>query len=77
MPTPRKIRHLTLGRWEEPASAVREPEEVLQGLHCHLETEAGVLGGMGPGEPPTEGLGMGLQERVLGQVKVWLGDCLK
>ena len=76
MPTTRKIRHLTLGHWEEPGSAEREPGEVLQGLHHHSETEAVVLGGMGPGEPPTEGLEMGLQERVLGQIKVWLGDCL-
>jgi len=76
MPTTRKMRHLTLGRWEEPGLAEREPGEVLQELHHHLEMEAVVLGGTGPGEPLTEGLGMGLPERVLDQIKVWLGDCL-
>lgn len=65
-----------MGRWEEPGLAEREPGEVLQGLHHHLEMEAVVLGGMGLGEPLTEGLEMGLQEQVLGQIKVWLGDCL-
>lgn len=72
----RKIRHLTLGHWEELGSAERELEEVLQGLHHHLEMEAMVQAGTGLGEPPTEGLEMGLQEQVLGQIKVWLGDCL-
>lgn len=56
--------------------AEREPGEVLHGLRHHLEMVAMVLGGMGPGEPPTEGLEMGLQELVLGQIKVWLGDYL-
>lgn len=76
MPTTRKIKRLTLGRWEEPGSAEREPGEVLQGLHQYSEMEAVVLDGMGPGEPLTGGLEMGLQELVLGQIKVWLGDCL-
>lgn len=73
--TTRNTKLLTLGHWEEPGLAEREPGEVLHGLH-HWETEAVVLGGKGLGEPPTEGLETGLQERVLGQIKVWLGDCL-
>lgn len=76
MPTTRQIRYLTLGHWEEPGLAEREPEEVLQGLHHHLEMEAVVLGGMGLEELLTVGLEMGWQEQVLGQIKVWLGDCL-
>lgn len=76
MPTTRKITYLTLGHWEEPGLVEREPEEVLQELHHHLETAAVVLGGMGLGEPLTEGLEMGLQEQVLGQIKLWLGGCL-
>lgn len=76
MPTTRKLSHLTLGHWEEPVLAEREPGEVLHGLRHRLEMGAMVLGGTGPGEPLTEGLEMGLQELVLGQIKVWLGDYL-
>lgn len=76
MPTTRKLRHLTLGHWEEPALAEKELGEVLHGLHHHLEMVAMVLGGTGPGEPLTEGLEMGLQEQVLGQIKVWWEDYL-
>lgn len=72
MPTAWTRRRLTLGRSEEPGWAEREPGEVLQ---HRLETEAAVPGGTAPAEPPTEGLEMGLQERDLGQIKVWLGDC--
>lgn len=72
--TTRNTKLLTLARWEEPGWAEREPGEVLHGLQ-HWEMEAEVLGGTGPGEPPTEGLERGWQEQVLGQIKVWLGDC--
>lgn len=62
-----------MARWEEPGWAEREPGEVLHGQHW--EMEAVLPGGTGLGEPPTEGLERGWQERVLGQIKVWWGDC--
>lgn len=65
---------LTLARWEEPGWAGREPGEALRGGQ-HWEMEAALPGGTGRAEPPTEGRETGWQERVLGQIEVWWGDC--